>query len=190
MVWSVEGNSLKFQKRSLKPRKLLIKIFLGRDSSSMWSVTIFTEQQSFNVLKGFLLCRQPGVWSGFFPVLHRRARWYTNGWPAPNVSGFLAQWDRASHWCREVAGQTPLKRCIFSGFYIRNCINCVHNCEDHSLLDTLLETPRTGIFLGLNLTLLSRAWSKTSFRVPSYLISSFPVITRSVKSHVHPQCLK
>ena len=23
----------------------------------------------------------------------------------------------------------------FSGFYIRNCINCVHNCEDHSLLD-------------------------------------------------------
>ena len=24
----------------------------------------------------------------------------------------------------------------FSGFYIHNCINCVHNCEDHSLLET------------------------------------------------------
>ena len=23
----------------------------------------------------------------------------------------------------------------FSGFNIRNCINCVHNCEDHSFLD-------------------------------------------------------
>ena len=23
----------------------------------------------------------------------------------------------------------------FSGFCIRSCINCVHNCEDHSLLD-------------------------------------------------------
>ena len=23
----------------------------------------------------------------------------------------------------------------FSGFYIRNCLNCVHNCEDHSLLN-------------------------------------------------------
>ena len=22
----------------------------------------------------------------------------------------------------------------FSGFYIRNCINCIHNCEGHSLL--------------------------------------------------------
>ena len=22
----------------------------------------------------------------------------------------------------------------FSGFYICNCISCVHNCEDHSLL--------------------------------------------------------
>ena len=23
----------------------------------------------------------------------------------------------------------------FSGFYIRNCINCVHNCEDYSLFN-------------------------------------------------------
>ena len=30
--------------------------------------------------------------------------------------------------------QTPLTNLIFSGFYIRNCINCVHNCEDHTLL--------------------------------------------------------
>ena len=25
----------------------------------------------------------------------------------------------------------------FLALYIRNCINCVYNCEDHSLLDTL-----------------------------------------------------
>ena len=29
----------------------------------------------------------------------------------------------------------PVEVLNFSDFYIRNCINCVHNCEDHSLLD-------------------------------------------------------
>ena len=26
----------------------------------------------------------------------------------------------------------------FSGFYIRNCINCIHNCKDHSLLKVII----------------------------------------------------
>ena len=30
--------------------------------------------------------------------------------------------------------QTPLKSWLFQAS-IRNCLNCVHNCEDHSLLD-------------------------------------------------------
>ena len=30
--------------------------------------------------------------------------------------------------------QIPLMSWIFSGF-LRNCINCVHNCEDHSSID-------------------------------------------------------
>ena len=39
---------------------------------------------------------------------------------------------RASHLYREVTGSNPVEVLTFSGFYIRNCINCVHNCEDHS----------------------------------------------------------
>ena len=41
---------------------------------------------------------------------------------------------RASHRYREVTGSNPVEDLNFSGFYIRNCISCVHNCEDHSLL--------------------------------------------------------
>ena len=60
----------------------------------------------------------------------------TNKWPAPNVSGFIAQLVRASHRYREVTGSNPVEVLIFSGFYyIRSCINCIHNCYDHSLLD-------------------------------------------------------
>ena len=42
----------------------------------------------------------------------------------------------ASHQYREVTGSNPVEVLNFSGFYLRNCINCVHNCEDHSLLDS------------------------------------------------------
>ena len=31
--------------------------------------------------------------------------------------------------------QIPLKSWIFFGLFLRNCINCVDNCEDHSSLD-------------------------------------------------------
>ena len=31
--------------------------------------------------------------------------------------------------------QNPVEVLTFSNFYIRNCINCVHNCNDHSLLE-------------------------------------------------------
>ena len=33
----------------------------------------------------------------------------------------------------EVTGSNPVEVMNFSGFYIRNYINCVQNCEDHSL---------------------------------------------------------
>ena len=56
-------------------------------------------------------------------------------WPSPNVSGFITQLVRASHRYREVTGSNPVEVLTFSGLYIRNCINCVHNCEDHSLLE-------------------------------------------------------
>ena len=51
-------------------------------------------------------------------------------WPAPNVSGFIAQLVRASH--RYL--MSPLKSWLFQ-VSIRNCLNCVHNYDDHGLLD-------------------------------------------------------
>ena len=59
----------------------------------------------------------------------------THKWPAPNVIGFIAHLVRASHWYREVTGSNPVEE-NFWELHIRNCINCVHNCEDHtSFLD-------------------------------------------------------
>ena len=43
----------------------------------------------------------------------------------------------ASHRYREVTGPNPFEVPNFSGFYIRNGMNCVHNYEDHSLLNIL-----------------------------------------------------
>ena len=34
--------------------------------------------------------------------------------------------------------QIPLKSWIFLRLLLRNCINCVHNCQDHSSLDKIL----------------------------------------------------
>ena len=46
----------------------------------------------------------------------------TQTWPALNVSGFIAQ-----------LVQTPLKTWNLQAS-ARNCTNCFHNCEDHSLI--------------------------------------------------------
>ena len=51
------------------------------------------------------------------------------------VKYFIAQLVRASHRYHEVWGSNPVEVLNFPGFYIPNCINCVHDCEDHSLLD-------------------------------------------------------
>ena len=61
----------------------------------------------------------------------------THKWPALNVSGFIARLVRASHQYRKVTASNPVEVLSFSGFHIHNCINCVNNCKDHSLLDTV-----------------------------------------------------
>ena len=48
-------------------------------------------------------------------ILHGLIR--THKWPAPNVSGFIAQLIRASHRCRKVTGSNPVEVLTFSGFY-------------------------------------------------------------------------
>ena len=65
---------------------------------------------------------------------------WTHNSPAPNISGFIAQLVRASHRYREVMGSnTDEVGKFFSGFLRNcNCINCVHNSEDHSSLDFMI----------------------------------------------------
>ena len=47
-------------------------------------------------------------------ILHGLIR--THKWPAPNVSGFIAQLVRALHRYREVTGSNPVEVLTFSGF--------------------------------------------------------------------------
>ena len=58
-------------------------------------------------------------------------------WPAPDVSGFIAptmlSWWESRTCIARSRVQTPLKSWLFQAS-IRNCINCVHNCDDHSSL--------------------------------------------------------
>ena len=68
----------------------------------------------------------------FTSILHGLIK--THKLPAPNVSGFIAQLVRASHRYREVTGSNPVEVLTFQAS-IHNCLSCVHNCDDHSLLD-------------------------------------------------------
>ena len=70
----------------------------------------------------------------FSYILHGLIR--THKWPAPNVGGFIAQLVRASHRYSEVTGSNPVKSWLFQAS-VRNCLNCVQNCDDHGLLDLL-----------------------------------------------------
>ena len=60
---------------------------------------------------------------------------WTRNWPAPNISGFTAQLIRAWHRFREVMASNPVEVLNIFLCFIRNCINCVHNCEDHASFD-------------------------------------------------------
>ena len=58
----------------------------------------------------------------------------THKWPAPNVSGFIAQLVRASHRYHEVTRSNPVEVLNFSGFFTQlqklRSYSC--NCKDHS----------------------------------------------------------
>ena len=55
---------------------------------------------------------------------------WTHNLPASNISGFIAQLVRASHWYREVTGSNPVEVLNFFQASLCNCINCVHR-DDH-----------------------------------------------------------
>ena len=52
-------------------------------------------------------------------------------WPPPNVNAFIAQLVNASHKYREVTDSNPVEAWLFQAS-MRNCLNCVHNRDDHS----------------------------------------------------------
>ena len=60
---------------------------------------------------------------------------WTQNWPAPNVSGFIAQLVERRTGIARSRVQAPLKSWIFFQPSLRNCKNCDHNCEDHSSFD-------------------------------------------------------
>ena len=51
---------------------------------------------------------------------------WTNNWPAPNVSGFIAQLVEHRTGNREVTGSNPVEVLNFFQASLRNCINCDH----------------------------------------------------------------
>ena len=75
---------------------------------------------------------------------------WTHNWPTPNVSGFIAQLVRASHRYRDVTGSNPVEVLNFFQASLRNCINCVHNCEDHSPFDSFPSSYMTYFILTNN----------------------------------------
>ena len=59
----------------------------------------------------------------------------THKWPAPNVSGFMAQLVRALHWYREITGSNHVEVLTFSGFHTQLFKLRSLHCDDHSSLD-------------------------------------------------------
>ena len=63
-----------------------------------------------------------GIWNESYMNCGYEIKWgydlriRTHKWPAPNVSGFIAQLVRASHRNREVTGSNPVEVLNFSGF--------------------------------------------------------------------------
>ena len=91
-------------------------------SSQLWSWQLWMQleawkSQDFN-----------GVWTHDLVILVRRSKQLSY---EASDCGFIAQLVRASHRYCEVTGSNPVE--VLSS--IRNCLNCIHNCDDHSWLD-------------------------------------------------------
>ena len=64
---------------------------------------------------------------------------WTHNWPAPNVSGFIAQLVEHRTGNREVTGSNPVEVLNFFQAFLRNCIICVH-CNDHFFIFNTVKT--------------------------------------------------
>ena len=96
-----------------------------------WLAFITAIIMAYLISKSAVQCMTHFIYH-FTSILHGLIR--THKWLAPNISGFIAQLVRASHWYREVTGSNPVEVLNFSGLFVRNCLNSIHNCDDHGLL--------------------------------------------------------
>ena len=87
-------------------------------------------ERRFHVFKSIVQYMKHVIYD-FTSIFHGLIR--THKWPAPIVSGFIAQFVRASHRYRKVTGSKPVKVVTFQAS-IRYCLIRVHNCDDYSLL--------------------------------------------------------
>ena len=68
----------------------------------------------------------------------KSSKLWTHKGPALNISGFIAQLLRASHLYRKVTGSNPRWSPDFFRPLYPLLHNCVHNYEDHSLLNSFI----------------------------------------------------
>ena len=115
------------QEESLSIRSQIPLNFTNKLRSKLWWSWLTWFQICSSIYENFIY--------HFTSILHRLIR--THKWPAPNVSGFIAQLVRASHQYREVTGSNPVKSWLLQAS-VRNCLNCVQNWDDHGLLVMIL----------------------------------------------------
>ena len=103
-------------------------------SSELWSSQLWTQFKQLRI-EAWKSQDFNGVWTPSHMTSSNQLVTYdqlypTNIWPAPNVSGFIAQLVRASHRYREIR--------LFQAS-IRNWFNCVYNCDGHRSLEGILS---------------------------------------------------
>ena len=89
-----------------------------------WRNDCRSERNLFNCVKKPE--KNSGLQRGDF--FHRNI--WTHNWPAPSVSGFIAQLIEHRTGNQEVTGSNPVEVMNFFQASLRNWINCVH-CDDH-----------------------------------------------------------
>ena len=96
-------------------------------SSQLWSQFLQLRKEAWKI------CRTGIARSRVRRIFHGNI--WTQNWPAPNVSGFIAHLVERRTGIARSRVQAPLKSWIFFQASLRNCKNCDHNCEDHSSFD-------------------------------------------------------
>ena len=99
--------------------------------SKRWVLMIYEINQIWTAEMKWKWKKWSSLWTIWFisyiintHFFHRNI--WTHNWPAPNVSGFIAQLVEHRTGNREVMGSNPVGVLNFFQASLRNCINCVH----------------------------------------------------------------